>query len=215
MKNKVVNSLKWFYNSMIWVFLLVFIVDIVSKQIAQYYLSLNGTITLIPGFLSFQLVINTGAGFGIFKDIQPDWLRRFCLIGISVLMTGAFFIYYGVRFKKLKISGKVGVMLLAGGAFGNLIDRAFYPDGGVIDFIHVDLGNYKTFPTFNIADSVLVCGIIYIIVLLIIEEIKQTKEANKLLDEKDKSLNSSNSIASKEESEEIKDKVEEKHEDNN
>ena len=47
--------------------------------------------------------------------------------------------------------------LIMGGAVGNLIDRLAY--GEVIDFLDVHLWGGDTWPTFNIADSVVVLGV--------------------------------------------------------
>jgi signal peptidase II len=47
--------------------------------------------------------------------------------------------------------------LLAGGALGNVLDRAMY--GRVTDFIVWRLGSHE-WPTFNVADAALVVGIV-------------------------------------------------------
>ena len=59
-------------------------------------------------------------------------------------------------------------ILILSGSIGNLIDRVFR--GYVIDFIDVNLFN---FPNFNIADIAITLGIIYLIVLVIIDNIKK------------------------------------------
>jgi signal peptidase II len=187
-KTKIIEALKWFYHSLLWVFILIFILDIVTKQIANSTLALGESVTVIPGFLSFTLVHNTGAGFGIFGNVEPNWLRRTLLIGVSLVMSIAFFTYYGMRYKKLNFVHKLGLILLAAGAFGNLIDRAFYPDGNVIDFIDVDLGSYKTFPVFNIADCSLSIGVVYLVIVYLVEFIIELKGPNPTSDTND-SLN--------------------------
>ncbi|HVJ81906.1 MAG TPA: signal peptidase II [Planctomycetia bacterium] len=48
--------------------------------------------------------------------------------------------------------------LILGGAIGNIFDRAAF--GGVRDFIQVYLWNGYAYPTFNVADSFLVCSLI-------------------------------------------------------
>ena len=83
---------------------------------------------------------------------------------------------------------RVCAMLLASGAIGNLIDRAFYwvpitGFDGVIDFIQFYLGGgpsqgtsfINPFATFNLADSYLTIGIIYLIVLMVLDSIKENK----------------------------------------
>ncbi|MEG0977732.1 MAG: signal peptidase II [Bacilli bacterium] len=173
---KIINYLKLGFSSMIWVFFIVFIVDLGTKLGFQHMLQTPGTsVTLIPGFLHLTLLYNTGAGFGIFGNLDNDALRRTLLIGISIIMSGAFLGIYIWKYKKLNAAYKVNLMLLLGGAFGNLIDRAFYPNGRVIDFIDVDLGSYTSFPIFNIADAALVIGVIMMMIMLIIDEIKEIK----------------------------------------
>lgn len=62
------------------------------------------------------------------------------------------------------------IMGIAGGGFGNLIDR-FFRKEGVIDFLDVKfygIFGLERWPTFNVADAaVVVCGIILIISFLV------------------------------------------------
>jgi signal peptidase II len=48
-----------------------------------------------------------------------------------------------------------------GGAVGNLIDRVVY--GEVVDFLRVWLTPAYSWPDFNLADSFIVCGVIYLV----------------------------------------------------
>ena len=69
------------------------------------------------------------------------------------------------------------------GAFGNLIDRAFYwPKttgfDGVIDWIIFKFGSWE-FAMFNIADSCLVIGIIVVIVKMVVDEIIAARDKAK------------------------------------
>ena len=47
--------------------------------------------------------------------------------------------------------------LVLGGALGNLVDRIFRTDGGVVDFIDVFYGTWH-WPAFNVADSAISIG---------------------------------------------------------
>lgn len=189
--SKTKKYLYWFYKSYIWIFILLFLFDIITKHI---FLSIYGgwdnvlnnfypkDITFIPGFISFTLTLNPGAGFGMLGNVDNEVLRRTLLIGTSVIMTGIFVLYYSLRFKKLNGVYKGILMALTAGAFGNLIDRAFYPNGYVIDFIKFD---FMDFPVFNIADSVLVVSIIVLIIYMIYDTIKNSKKDPEVKDEND------------------------------
>lgn len=188
--SRIKKWLCWFYKSYIWIFIILFLFDIISKNV---FLAIYGgwdvvladsfiakDITFIPGFISFSFVLNPGAGFGMLADSTNDILRRIILIGISVLMTTAFVLYYSFRFKKINGVYKALLMSLTAGAFGNLIDRAFYPNGYVIDFLKFD---FMSFPVFNIADSVLVISILILIIYMIYDSIKSNKKDNNSKDE--------------------------------
>jgi len=71
-------------------------------------------------------------------------------------------------------------MFIFTGAFGNLVDRVFYGlffnystlfYGRVIDFIQVDIPDitifnlhYTTFPIFNVADSCVTIGVVFLLI---------------------------------------------------
>ena len=90
---------------------------------------------------------NYGAAFGILQGY--NWL--FIIIALSVIFA---VLYY---YKEFKSYGKYGVIFLFSGSIGNLVDRLFL--GYVRDFI--ELGFW---PSFNIADSFNVIGVVMLIV---------------------------------------------------
>ena len=65
-----------------------------------------------------------------------------------------------------RLRGAVAAVLLGlvlGGTLGNLTDRLI--DGSVTDFVSVGIGSLR-WPTFNVADSAVVVGIIGIVLYL-------------------------------------------------
>ncbi len=54
----------------------------------------------------------------------------------------------------------LGLLLILGGALGNLYDRVLY--GYVIDFIYLNIAEFY-WPAFNIADSAISIGVILFI----------------------------------------------------
>ena len=99
--------------------------------------------------MSFQLVHNTGAAYGIFNQYTG------ILIAVGITIITACIIWQ----KHIVTSSwtRFGYIFLMIGAFGNLIDRIRL--GYVVDFIDI-----KVFPVFNIAD---VCIDIAIVLFLI------------------------------------------------
>lgn len=112
--------------------------------------------------LSMHLVINTGASFSILSGENK------LLIWISFIVIGLFLFNYD------KIEEQyLGLSILAlGGVFSNLVDRIFRE--GVIDFI-----DFHWWPVFNIADSMIVVGVLGIIYLMIKEEWQERQRISK------------------------------------
>jgi signal peptidase II len=127
----------------------ILILDQLSKLLVR---QLDSAITLIPGFLSINLVMNTGAGFGLFQG------QRWLLTWISVMVVGLILYYYD----RIPERERIPFALILGGALGNLIDRLLL--GYVVDFIDLSF-----WPAFNIADSALTIGV----ALLLLQSIRK------------------------------------------
>lgn len=175
------EGLKKVFFSFVWISVLVFAIDIVSKWAVQNNRAVGDPLTLIPNFLHITLVHNLGASFGIGSSGELGW--RIFWISISIILTGVLifiFVKYYSKFSKTQLAA---ITLMIGGAFGNMIDRIFYWDAivgfdGVIDWIDFQFGSVH-FATFNIADSALVIGVLMIILVEIVTLIKETREKDK------------------------------------
>ena len=66
--------------------------------------------------------------------------------------------------------GQVSVVAILGGAIGNLLDRLRY--GEVIDFLDVYIDTYH-WPAFNVADSAITVGVIFLILHFALEKQKE------------------------------------------
>lgn len=181
------ENLKKFYRTFIWLMVLMFVIDIATKWVVFNHFGLEamvdgrrsdtGAIPVIKNFCYIGGSINNGAAFSMLAG------NRVLLLLISLVMTGLFIGYYASQYKKLDTWYKVGLALMIAGAFGNLIDRAFYwPKttgfDGVIDWIIFKFGSWE-FAMFNIADSCLVIGIIVVIIKMVVDEIKAAREKAK------------------------------------
>ncbi len=184
-KDKSIKWLKWFFESFIWLFIVLLALDIVSKNIVVNNIKINeGEIKVIPYILSFKYIVNTKAAFGI--GFNNDLTNRIVYIIIASVVFIGVLIYYIFTFKKHNKLIRAMIMMILVGAIGNLIDRIFYSPSylhndlnGVVDWI-LFFPTTRIFPyTFNIADASIVVSVFILIVYLIVEEIKEYKKKKK------------------------------------
>lgn len=139
----------------LWIAGAVLALDQASKWLALGKLTLHESIPLAP-FLNLTLVFNKGAAFG-FLSTASGWQNLF-FIGIAMVAT-AVILYLLRRTGAKDRFMAVALMLILGGAIGNLIDRLLY--GHVVDFIDVYYGAWH-WPAFNVADSAITVGAVMI-----------------------------------------------------
>ena len=144
-----------------------FFVDRLSKM---YLLNLQANVTDIDfyvfPFLNFNLVWNTGIGFGLISLETNIFYHILTLIIAAVNIVLIFFI--------IKSKG-IYVYLLAliiGGSLGNLFDRIYYY--AVPDFIDFHIGNFHWF-VFNVADIFITVGIIGLMLKELLKKEKITQ----------------------------------------
>ncbi len=197
---KLFRKIKWnkalFGASFLWLRILIILIDQASKWTAECLLSEGKPVQVIKNFFYLTLSHNTGAAWSL--GAGNIWGRVIFII-ISVVMSVVFYFMWrnGVE-KETKVMN-ASLMLVFGGAVGNLIDRAFYffPEGkgpyGVIDFLQFYLGGgpeaaansvLNPFPSFNVADASLVVGIGMLIVIMIVRSIKDSKKKDQEFAEK-------------------------------
>jgi len=123
-------------------------------------------IALTP-FLNLRLGFNTGVSFGLFRDTLEAWPG---LLGLFKFAAGfglvAWAMFAGHRLER------IGLALMAGGAFGNAIDR--WRQGAVTDFLDLHWGDWH-WPTFNGADIALTFGVV-LMLLAALPVMKPTPE---------------------------------------
>ena len=135
--------------------------DLLSKQWIFAWKGLPGTQSpwwLIENYVGIETAINTGALFGM----GAGYGMFFAFM--SILAATAIVVWlFGFRAAQ-SMWLTVALGLVMGGIFGNLYDRLgiwYSPDMrcelGVRDWILLRYGQF-TWPNFNIADSLLVCG---------------------------------------------------------
>ena len=111
-------------------------------------------IPLIPGVVRLRYAENTGAAFSMFSG--HPWLLG--VLSLLIIVGGFLFL----RKKTLPALAITGLMMMLGGAAGNMVDRlatGFVPD--MIELLFV------RFAIFNVADSFLCIGCVLTAVSLL------------------------------------------------
>ena len=126
------------------------ILDQLTKIAVQQWMTLHQSCPLLGEVVQFTYIRNPGAAFGI------TFGGRWIYLVLSVIAC-AVMIYYLFRLPAAERRGRYAMLIVLGGALGNLIDRALY--GEVTDFIDIGVGAYR-WPVFNVADSAVTIGII-------------------------------------------------------
>lgn len=141
--------------------LLAILIDRITKTLVIFLLKPINEIKIIPKFFSLTYVENYGAGFGI---LQNQTILLILISGICLVVLNNYL-------KKSESLSKIEIIsygLIVGGIIGNLIDRLVYKY--VIDFLNFNIFGYD-FPVFNIADSSLVIGVMFLIIYIVRSEI--------------------------------------------
>ena len=180
MKEKIIKGLKWFYQSCIWLFIVLLTIDIVTKQLVAHSGVQPGSQVADWGFVHINYVLNYNAAFGL--GTGNETASRILYLVIASLVTAGLVTYLILKRKETKLFIRACLVLIITGAIGNMIDRIFYaPYYAVVDWI--DFYWFWGY-NFNIADSCIVVSafmlIIYVIVLEVKDMIAKRNEENKI-----------------------------------
>ena len=138
----------------------IFLFDRISKI---YVINLDkkffGSEIYSSKFLNIELYWNTGIAFGLFSFSENYLYNLLTFVIVIVIMIVIFMIAISKDFKKYPL------LMILGGALGNLVDRIFFK--AVPDFIDFHIQNFHWF-IFNVAEIFISLGIIFMILLEII-----------------------------------------------
>ena len=178
-------GLKWFFESFIWLGIILFVIDIVTKNIivahGQEIIKFGG-IVLIPNFLRINYIINENVAFGI--SLGSPLANRIVFSVIAIAVVVGLCVYFALKWGKISKFYRAIIFMVVAGALGNAVDRLFYSaeylnNGGaqgVVDWI--DFYGIWRF-NFNIADSAIVVAAFMVIIAFIVEEIKEFRAKRK------------------------------------
>lgn len=142
------------------------ILDQTTKLLITSLLKLNEIVNVINGFFSITYVRNTGAAWGMFSN-------NTLLLSIISILFLIFFIKYIEELSKVSFFYEIAFGLIVGGIVGNLIDRLFR--GYVIDFFRFIILDYN-YPIFNIADTLIVIGVIILIINFVRDDLIEKRK---------------------------------------
>ena len=143
--------------------------DQFTKWLVMKHMHVGQSISVIPGLLSWYYLENPGAAFGLFRNM-PESFRGYFFPIISIVAI-LVVLYYLSQSDDEKIFFPVSLAFVIAGAMGNLTDRirfdkvvdfvlfeATFMGDGVVDTMNRWF-NTHSWPSFNVADTLIVVGI--------------------------------------------------------
>ncbi len=143
------------------IFIIILICLLVGFDLGIKYLVSSSltNIIVLPNFFSLKYVLNDGAAFSLFAS------RTYFLIIISLVCL--FFILYELIKNIDDRTLSIGYSLVLSGLLGNFIDRLV--DGYIIDYLSFKIFGFN-YPIFNLADILIVVGIVIVLIKEILKE---------------------------------------------
>ncbi len=146
---------------------LIFLLDRISKiYVINLDKKLSGSEIFLSKYLNISLIWNEGIAFGLLSFNQENLYNLLTFLIILII----FFILV-MTFKSSGLK-KIALIMILGGALGNVFDRILYK--AVPDFIDFHIGNFHWF-VFNVADIFITLGIFFMILLEFTDNNKSEK----------------------------------------
>ena len=150
----IIRNSKAIYINLIIIFL-IFILDRLTKIYIIYLDKINsGSEIYLSKYVNIYLIWNEGIAFGLFSLDEKNLYNYLTIFIFIIVLLILFWI--------IKSNGiqKYALLMIFGGALGNLYDRIFYR--AVPDFIDLHINNFHWF-IFNIADIFITIGVFLMI----------------------------------------------------
>ena len=148
------------YFPLIIIFLIIVLIDQVTKFYIASNFELYQSIEIIRGFFNITYIRNSGVAFGMFSNLKGSFIQ-IIFIAIYIIAIISILILY----RETHGYSHIALSLIFSGAIGNLIDRIFR--GEVVDFMDFHWQNYH-WPAFNVADSCITVGVGLLMISIII-----------------------------------------------
>ena len=158
---------KNFYISFFIVALIYFLDRLSKIYVIQLDKNNFGSEIFNSSYLNIVLIWNKGIAFGLFSFNDTHLYNILSLI-ISIIII--IVIIMSLRTQGFK---RYSLLMVVGGALGNLYDRIFY--NAVPDFIDFHIGEFHWF-IFNVADMFISLGVIFMILYELIDNNKNNDQ---------------------------------------
>lgn len=137
--------------------LLIAVVDRVVKAVMVGPLALRerGLIELLP-FFDLRYAENYGVSFGMFTADTME--MRWGLIAMTALIAAGVLVW---MLRETVRGDILGLGMVLGGAVGNIYDRLTF--GYVIDYADFNIGEWRPFQIFNLADVAITFGVLILL----------------------------------------------------
>jgi signal peptidase II len=133
----------------------VVVLDQLTKYAISVSLGARGMVE-VTSFFNLVLAHNRGAAFSFLAGAS-GWQREFF---IAIALIASVWIVWLLRRYPQQTLFCTALALVLGGAIGNVIDRIVL--GAVVDFLDFHAFGYH-WPAFNVADSAITCGAVFLI----------------------------------------------------
>ncbi len=130
--------------------------DQITKDVAREKLAASPPISLLDDTIRIQYSENPGATLGLGAGL-PSGVRFILFVVLNGLISTITLIC-ALRIRDLRFIQLLGLLLVASGGLGNLLDRLLN-QGAAIDFLNVGIGSVRT-GIFNVADVFIIAGAI-------------------------------------------------------
>lgn len=128
-----------------------------TKVLAIENIQGNPPTSYLGGIFRLEFAINPGAFLSLGSGLSTETRFWVFIVAVGGFLGGAAWVLF--RDRTLDLVNAFALSIIVGGGVGNLIDRVFRANHGVIDFLNVGFGNLRT-GIFNIADMAIMLGVI-------------------------------------------------------
>lgn len=150
------------------IIIIIFLIDRLSKFYVIFLNEKNNGLQIYSSkFLNIELYWNSGIAFGLFSFSENNLYNYMTLLIVLVIL-----VIVAMTLKSKDFT-KLALLIILGGAIGNLFDRIIYKS--VPDFIDIHFGDFHWF-IFNVADIFISLGVIFMILIEIIGKKRKNNE---------------------------------------